>query len=284
LPFCDITVVPVPTEKKHAYLRFSERIARIYRELGASRVTDFWHDEEATNVTTGHFKAIAGLAIYKDVALLIVIGRALPGDDDIGQMTSTHLGHVAVGGYRQVRRGLFMRDGSRRAISVIEHEDPKAELLRAAVCDDEIIQAIGRGRGVNRTEANPLEVQVLADVVLLAEYDQVVSWDSCVPDIVQEMLLAGLAVDSPADAAALHPGLFATVAAADHAFRRAGFNRQNPMRDTYREMAVKSAAYRRGGRGQSWQRAWWVAVNADEARQRLQAAIGPLAEWSSGLS
>lgn len=49
MPFCDITVVPVPTEKKHAYLRFSERMAMIYRELGASRVTDFWHDEDASH-------------------------------------------------------------------------------------------------------------------------------------------------------------------------------------------------------------------------------------------
>lgn len=31
MPFCDITVVPVPTDKKHAYLLFSERMAKVFR-------------------------------------------------------------------------------------------------------------------------------------------------------------------------------------------------------------------------------------------------------------
>jgi hypothetical protein len=230
-------------------------------------------------VETGHFKAIAGLDIYKDIALLIVIGRPLPGDDEIGQMTSSYLGHVPVGGYRQVRKGLLMRDGSRRAISVIEHEDLKAELLRAAVCDDEIIQAIGRGRGVNRTEADPLKVQVLADVALPVEYDRVVSWDSCMPDVFQQVLLAGVAVESPADAAALHPGLFRGEKQAQKAFERAGFKRQIPIDNPYREMSLKSAVYRRGGRGRSWQTAWWGSGTKEEVRLRLEQTLGVLEGW-----
>jgi Bifunctional DNA primase/polymerase, N-terminal len=230
-------------------------------------------------VETGHFKAIAGLDTYKGVALLIVIGRPLPGDDDLGQMTSTYFGNVPVGGYRQVRKGLLMRDGSRRAVSVIEHEDPKAELLRAAVCDDEIIQAIGRGRGVNRTEANPLEVQVLADVALPITHDRVVPWDSCVPDVFQKMLLEGVGVDSPADAAALQPAIFDGEKQAQKAFERAGFKRQIPIDNPYREMSLKSAAYRRCGRGRSWQTAWWVSGTEEEIRLRLEQALGVLEGW-----
>ncbi len=231
-------------------------------------------------VETGHFKAIAGLDIYKDVALLIVVGRPLPGDDDLGQLTSTYLGHVPVGGYRQVRNGLLMRDGSRRAISLIEHEDPKAELLRAAVCDDEVIQAIGRGRGVNRTEADPLEVQVLADVALPLIYDRVLYWANCVPDVFQQMLLAGLAVDSPADAAALHHGLFQNPEAAKKAFQRGAFGGQIPIDNPYRDLSLKSARYLRGGRGRSWQTAWWIAGTDSAARRHLETAIGRLAQWS----
>jgi hypothetical protein len=125
-------------------------------------------------VSTGHFKAIAGLDVFKDVALLIVIGRPLPRSDELAKLTSAYFGHVPKGEFQRIRRGLLMRDGSRRAVSVIEHEDPKAELMRAAVCDDEVIQAIGRGRGVNRTAANPLEVQVLAEVALPMVHDSVV--------------------------------------------------------------------------------------------------------------
>ncbi len=62
MPFCDITIVPVPTNKKRAYLRFSERMAKIYREFGASRVIDFWHDEDASN--DADFHAENAMATY----------------------------------------------------------------------------------------------------------------------------------------------------------------------------------------------------------------------------
>jgi hypothetical protein len=230
-------------------------------------------------VSTGHLKAIAGLDVFKDVALLIVIGRPLPRSDELAKLTSAYFGHVATGEYQTVRRGLLMRDGSRRAVPVIEHEDRKAELMRAAVCDDEVIQAIGRGRGVNRTEANPLEVQVLADVALPMIHDRLAAWDSMVPDLMQRMLLAGLAVDSPADATALHPQLFSEAKQAQKAFERAGFKRQIPIGNTYREMSLKSARYLRGGRGRSWQRVWWIDGGDSQAREKLQQAVGALAGW-----
>lgn len=233
-------------------------------------------------VETGHFKAIAGLDAYKDVALLIVIGRPLPGNDDLGHLTSAYLGHVPTGAYHRVRRGLLMRDGSRRPIVAIEHEDPLAELMRAAICDDEVIQAIGRGRGVNRTVADPLEVQVLADVALPQIHDRVLAWDSVMPDIVQRMLLAGLAVDSPADAAALHPGLFPNVEQAKKALQRGVFGGHFPIDNSYRDLSLKSAAYRRAGRGRSWQRVWWIGTVVPEPRSLLEGAVGPLAEWKPG--
>ncbi|MGV8989731.1 MAG: hypothetical protein ACOH2H_26395 [Cypionkella sp.] len=133
--------------------------------------------------------------------------------------------------------------------------------------------------GVNRTADNPLEVRLLSDVVLPIAYERVPAWDVVCPDIVQQMLLAGLAVDSPADAARLHPGLFDTANAADCAFRRDGFNRQNPIGDLYREMTVKSAAYRLGGRRRGWQRAILISGSAEEAHAIMEAAVGSLAEW-----
>jgi hypothetical protein len=231
-------------------------------------------------VVTGHFKAIAGLDSYKDVALLIVIGRPLPGEDDIANLTSAYLGRLPEGGYRKVRRGVLMRDGSRRAVSAIEHEDPDAELLRAAVCMDEVIQAIGRGRGVNRSSANPLEVQVLADEALPLVHDRVVAWDTLVPDIFQRMLLAGCAVDSPADAVDLHPGLFQNVEQAKKALQRGVFGGHFPISNLYRDLSLKSARYRRQGRGRSWQRVWWIEDAPLTLPDRLEARFGPLAGWS----
>ena len=83
-------------------------------------------------------------------------------------------------------------------------------------------QAVGRGRGVNRTADNPLEVHVLADVALPLVHDQVLAWETVAPDLVQRMLLAGMAVDSPSDAAALHPAAVRQRGAGEEGVRAGG--------------------------------------------------------------
>lgn len=54
MTFNDITIVPVRTDRKSAYLEFSARIAEIYREYGALRVLDCWQSEEASDDADFH--------------------------------------------------------------------------------------------------------------------------------------------------------------------------------------------------------------------------------------
>lgn len=230
-------------------------------------------------VQSAHFNAIAGLDQYRNVRLLIVVGRPLPSSDALTPLCASFFRTLAEGRYRPDLRAVRMRTGATATIRVVAHEDERAEVLRAAICDDEVIQAIGRGRGVNRTANTPLAVQVLADVALPLVHDRVLSWETVKPDIVQRMLLAGIAVDSPTDAAILHPEIFATAGAAKKVFARTLFGGQNPIYDTYREMSPKSAAYRRSGRGRSWQRAYWLEGEAKQMRALLAEALGELAEW-----
>ncbi len=237
------------------------------------------HSGAVLSVSTGHFNAIAGLDAYKDVRLLIVIGRPLPSAQEVRHMAGAYFGAWTGDRYDRVRAGGRMRDSSVRGASLLRCRDEQAEVLRSAFCDDEVIQAIGRGRGVNRTADDPLEVQVLADVALPLVHDEVQAWETLVPDLFQRMLLAGVAVDSPADATALHSGLVSEEKQAQKAFERMGFKRQIPMGSSYREMSLKSAGYRRPGRGRSWQRAWWISGDPDP-RLKLEAALGPLAEWT----
>ena len=128
--------------------------------------------EDIPGVETGHFNAIAGLDVYRDVRLLVVVGRPLPSDAALAPLAGALFRHLPAGGYTTELRGVRMRDGSSRAVRVRAHADDKAELLRAAICDDELIQAIGRGRGVNRSADDPLEVHVLADVALPLVHDR----------------------------------------------------------------------------------------------------------------
>ena len=235
--------------------------------------------EGIPNVAVAHFNAIAGLDCYRDVAMLISIGRPLPSSTELEALAGAYFDHASAGCYRRARAGIRMRGGTVRGVDVIHHEDDRAETLRAAICDDELIQVIGRGRGVNRTDANPLEAHVLADVALPLVYDQLTLWDLAKPDVLQQMLLSGVAVDSPADAFALHPNLFGSEKQAQKQFERAVFKRQNPIKDSYREMSLKSAAYRRAGRGRSWQRVWWIADGETGVRMQLEAKLGALAGW-----
>lgn len=236
--------------------------------------------EGIPGVDTAHFNAIAGLDAWRDVAALIVIGRPLPRDSDLDPLTAALFRQdTSAGTYRAETVGVRMRGGSARAVRVIRHSEETAEALRAAICDDELIQAIGRGRGVNHTAGNPLEVHVLADVALPLVHDRVTTWDMEAPDLIQRMLLVGIAVDSPADAAALHPGMFGNGHQAKMAFERAAFKAQIPIRDTYRGMCLKSARYRRSGRGRSWQTACWIDGTAEETHAQLGRVLAPLAEW-----
>jgi len=234
------------------------------------------------NVEVAHFNAVAGLDIYKDVGLLISIGRPLPPSQELEALAGAYFDHVPQGRYRRDQAGLRMRSGLTRGLAVLRHEDNRAETLRAAICDDELIQVVGRGRGVNRASANPLEVHVLADVALPLVCDHLTTWDVERPDVFQQMLLNGVAVDSPADAAVLYPELFGSANEAKLAFSRSVFKGQNPIYTSYREMTLKSAAYRRAGRGRSWQRVFWLDGSAGAVRLALEKELGSLEGWKPG--
>lgn len=71
MTFADITVVPVPTDRKAAYLDFSKRMAQVYRDHGAISVVDYWQSSESadqsdfhaegTSYESGELKSIAGV-------------------------------------------------------------------------------------------------------------------------------------------------------------------------------------------------------------------------------
>ncbi|SMX48346.1 DUF1428 domain-containing protein [Maliponia aquimaris] len=57
IAFADITIVPVPSRNKADYVAFSRRIGAIYREHGALRVVDFWHERAAGEDADYHASA-----------------------------------------------------------------------------------------------------------------------------------------------------------------------------------------------------------------------------------
>lgn len=54
MAIADITIVPVPTEGKAAYLDFSKRMAEVYRDHGAISVVDYWQSSGPVDQTDFH--------------------------------------------------------------------------------------------------------------------------------------------------------------------------------------------------------------------------------------
>jgi hypothetical protein len=149
-------------------------------------VADYLTGKLPSNVALEHYNAISGLDQYKDVRLQILVGRTQPGPEGIEAQASTLSGEMSRSvsqnskfrWYRRVIRSIRLRDGTGVAVLGDQHPDPFCESVRYQKTEDELIQAIGRGRGVNRTNQTPLDIDLLFDTVLPITVDEVTYWDA----------------------------------------------------------------------------------------------------------
>lgn len=72
MTFVDITVVPVATEQRGAYVEFARRMAEVYRDHGATRIVDYW--QAGPTATTADFHAAEASHSEND---LLGLGEAL---------------------------------------------------------------------------------------------------------------------------------------------------------------------------------------------------------------
>jgi hypothetical protein len=237
-------------------------------------------------VRTGHFNAISGLDEYGDVRSLFVIGRPLADATELRAHALALTGRPIPLESGQVEtRGVLMADGTGAGINVRAYADPDLEALRVAITEAEIIQAVGRGRGVNRTADNPLAVFVLADVTLPLPVTRLCRWADVRPDVMARMLARGVVFFGPADAARAYPDLFVTPKAAEHGIGRAKADfPPKPLGITnLRGMGAKSLVrvwYRPPGRGQQNRVALVPETVLAGLRERLEGLLGPLAHFA----
>jgi Bifunctional DNA primase/polymerase, N-terminal/Primase C terminal 2 (PriCT-2) len=178
------------------------------------------------NVHVEHYNAVTGMDIYRDVRLQILIGRTAPGPDAIENMVGALTGrqpdpcHAAKGFhwyYRRERR-IQLRDGSGRPTITDMHPDAEAEAVRWLIHEGELIQAIGRGRGLNRTPDCPLDIDLLVDAALLP-VDEVVRWKT--PSLlIKTAADEGVTLNSPTDMVRFWPKLWPNDKAADRCLRQ----------------------------------------------------------------
>jgi len=182
--------------------------------------------------------------------------------------------------YEQEERRIALADGGVHALPGATHADPTVEAIRWTICEGELIQAIGRGRGVNRTAATPLEVDLLTDVVLPVAVHEVLDWDDVCPSRQDMMAASGVVLENAADMARAFPDLWPSHDAA----------RQQKARSVtscyYRDLSNSRTshsssvvAYRPAGPGQKDRTTRFDLVLIPDPRAWLEAKLGPLAHF-----
>jgi putative DNA primase/helicase len=252
------------------------------------------------NIEWGHHNGVRGRDVWgpngKDggVATLIVVGRTMPPSTAIARMGEALTGQAMPA--RQYERGTAWRelaDGSARRCEAMRYPDPVGEALRWQACEAEVMQIIGRARGVNRGPDNPVGVLVLTDTPLPLPVT-LISAATLDPSPADLMLAAGgVVLTNCTDAATAYPDLWRTREAAKKALQRKvdksatcrGRLGTIPYEDIslIREcpQPLRAVEYQRAGAGRSAARAFYDPILVPDPVSWLFEKLGELADWNA---
>jgi len=245
-------------------------------------------------VETAHFNAVAGRDGWKDVGTLFVIGRPSPRADSVERIAEAITGNPVQplnGPYPQtdIKRKLRHRSGFRLVADVAPaHPDSFTELVRRQITESEVLQAVGRGRGVSRTADNPLLVIIATNVALDTIVDEVLPAETLTIATLKDQQIAdgGFFTSNAAHAAVLHPGLYKSAEAAQKLFQRERGGGQTPLKNSLWKMSTSSLAgnlqsgtYQLAGSGSKSIRFLVDRRQIPDPRTYLEAQLGPLAAF-----
>jgi len=240
------------------------------------------------HIKQAHFNAVAGRDEWKDVGTILTVGSPVPPPDSVERIAEALSGKVIERIPEWYERGdvdrLLRVEGGVQLVPTQAdmHPDKIAESVRARISVGEVMQAIGRGRGVNRTADNPLEVIVLGDVALPIPVDEFISCPLQDLTPADFMLSAGGVAYEDASAAALaYPNLWPSAEAAKKAFQRQRSgtfsNEDITIGDCPAPRRLVRVSYQRAGSGQKVAFAWLDTRLNPDFRGAVERALGPLA-------
>ncbi len=236
-----------------------------------------------------HFNALSGLDRWGGIGGMILLGRTLPAPRTVELIATALTGRVPVPNpegagwwYPMAERRLRLAGDRTAPLAMEAHADPIAEAVRWSICEGELIQAIGRGRGVNRTADTVLEIDLLTDVVLPVTVDALVPWAEIRPTRRDLMALSGIVLENAADRAACFPDLWPSAVAARQDRSRSVTNCY--YRDLYNSQMSHSSAevnYRPAGPGHRARTAHIDVTRIPDPEAWLTNRLGSLASFES---
>lgn len=238
------------------------------------------------NIVLAHHNAVAGRDEWGDVAALIVLGRTAPSPAAVERLAAALTGiepKPLPAWYPTTPKPRETPDGASIAAETDAHPDPVCEAIRWEICEGELVQIIGRGRGVNRDASRPLDVLVMTDAPLPLPVHEAIGHADLAPSPDDRMLAeCGFAFETPRHAAAACPGLWAKWETAKTAMK-GGKKGDFPYKDsiigefTLLRSDLRRVDYRRCGQGQGDAVAWFDPLTIADPEAALCALIGPLA-------
>ncbi len=239
------------------------------------------------NMDLAHHNNVAGRDEWKDVACLVVVGRTLPSPGGVERIAEALTG-VAVpareGWYERSDAVREMADGSTVQADADRHPHSIAEMIRWQIAEGQVVQIIGRPRGVRRTEANPVHILALTDVPLPMPVAGLLDAADLVPGPADHMLAAGgVVLENARHAWTAYPSLWPSHNAADLAIRRSPSfpyyksiigERRTPRQDGG---GLVEVAYQVAGAGQKPAKAWADLMLCPDPAAFLTERLGKLA-------
>jgi hypothetical protein len=169
--------------------------------------------DESNGVITLHQGALVGRNDQQRCSTLFNFGARSLSPVDAANVGAARTGDTPpVKRARRLCRRAAMRNGGSVLVPTFEFEHPAAQEAQRSVNDFDIMQGpLGRGRGANRTAADPLTLFDVGTHLLPGiELDYLIqSPDQHAPDrFVIMMAESGLGVDSAVDRSKLHPTIY----------------------------------------------------------------------------
>lgn len=138
-----------------------------------------------------HYGALSGLDEFRDHRVIILAGRLeLPVREcehqaGVFQKTAVEPApgdwyDTKVVGIETTNKGLDIR------VEATRHSNRIGEEIRWSWNEGQLLQALGRGRGVRRTVSNPLEIFICTNVPLPIQVDQVIKWCDLAPSKIEQ--------------------------------------------------------------------------------------------------
>ncbi len=240
-----------------------------------------------SNVELAHHNAVAGRDGWRDVVALVVVGRTAPRPSSVSRLAEALTGNAvpALDGWYPCHSTMReMANGETLDAEADCHPNQICEAIRWTIAEGEILQIIGRARGVNRTKADPVNVLVLTDVPLPLPVDATTTLAELAPDPTELMLAAGgIAFANYTDAHTAYRKIWDTPKAAERALEKAGPRlppnpyKRSLLRIGGQPPALRRIDYQRRGAGKKPAVAWICPALVTDPEATLTAMLGALA-------